>query len=49
MTVIMRDVESSLTEQELDTTNRDRLQKQVNGKLFYADDTVIMAKTSRVS
>ena len=46
MTVIMHDVESSLAEQELDTTNRDRLHKQVNGKLFYADDTVIMAKAA---
>ena len=46
MTVIMHDVESSLTEQELDTTNRDRLHKQVNGKLLYTDDTIIMAKTA---
>ena len=46
MTAIMHDVESSLTEQELETTNRDRLHKQVNGKLFYADGTIIMAKTA---
>ena len=46
VTVIMHDVESSLTEQELETTNRDRLHKQVNGKLFYADDTITMAKTA---
>ena len=46
MTVIMHDVETSLTEQEHDTTNRDRLHKQVNGQLFYADDTIIMAKTA---
>ena len=46
MTVIMHDVESPLTEQELETTNRDRLHKQVNGKLFYADDTITMAKTA---
>ena len=44
MTVITHDVESSLTEQELDTTNRDRLRKQVNGKRFYADDAIIMTK-----
>ena len=42
MTVIMHGVECSLTEQELDTTDRDRLHKQVNGKLFYADDTIVM-------
>ena len=46
VTVIMHDVESSLTEQELEITNRDRLHKQVNGKLFYADDTIIMAKAA---
>ena len=46
MTVTMHEVESSPTEQELDTTNRDRLHKQVNGKLFFADDTIIMAKTA---
>ena len=46
MTVIMHDVESSLTEQELDTTNKDRLHKQVNEQLFYADDAVIIAKTA---
>ena len=34
MTVTMHDVETSLTEQELETTHRDRLHKQVNGKLF---------------
>ena len=32
MTVIMHDVEAALTEQGLDTTNRDKLHKQVNGK-----------------
>ena len=42
----MHDVESSLTEQEFDTTNRDRLHKQVNGKPVYADDTIIMARTA---
>ena len=46
MTVIMRDVETSLTEQELETTHRDRLHKQVNGKLFYTDETITMAKTA---
>ena len=30
MTATMHDVESPLTEQELETTNRDRLHKQVN-------------------
>ena len=43
----MHDVETSLTEQELETTHKDRLHKQVNGKLFYADDTITMAKTAR--
>ena len=46
MTAIMHDVESSLTEQELETTRRGRLHKQVHGKLFYADDTVFMAQTA---
>ena len=46
MTVIMQDVEASLAEQGPDTTNRDRLHKQVNGKLFYADDTIIMTKVA---
>ena len=46
MTAIMHDAESSLTEQELETTNRDPLHKQVNGKLSYADDTIIMSKTA---
>ena len=46
MTVIMHDAETSLTEQELETTHRDRLHKQVNGKPFYVDDTIIMAKSA---
>ena len=46
MTVIMHDVETSLTEQGLETTRRDRLHKQVNVKLVYADDTITMAKTA---
>ena len=46
MTVIMHDVESSLTDREPDTTNRDRLHKQVNGKLFHADGTIIMANAA---
>ena len=46
MTVIMHDVEASLAEQELETTHRDRRHKQVNGKPFYADDTIIMARTA---
>ena len=46
MTAIMHDVESSLTEQDLETTSRDRLHKQINGKLFYAGDTVITARTA---
>ena len=46
MTVIMNDVEQSYTEVENDIATRDRLHKQVNDKLFYADDTIIMAKTA---
>ena len=46
LTVIMHDVGAALTEQEVHTTNRHKLHKQVNGKLFYADDTIIMAKTA---
>ena len=46
MTVIMHDVATSLTEQGLETAHRDRLHKQINGKLFYADDTIIVAKTA---
>ena len=46
VTVIMHDVESSLTTQELETTNRGRFHKQVNGELFYADGAIIMAKTA---
>ena len=44
MTVIMYDVERGLTEQELDTVENSKLHKQVSGKLFYADDTIIMAQ-----
>ena len=32
---------------KLETTHRDRLHKQMNGKPFYADDTIIMAKTAK--
>ena len=46
MTVIMHDVEQSYTEVENDIATRDRLHKQVNDKPFYADDTIIMAKTA---
>ena len=44
MTVIMYDVEEGLTESEKDIVERSKLHKQVSGKLFYADDTIIMAK-----
>ena len=46
MTVIMYDVEEGLTENERDIVERSKLHKQVSGKLFYADDTIIMAKTA---
>ena len=44
LTVIMYDVEKGLTEQELDIVENSNLHKQVSGKLFYADDTIIMAQ-----
>ena len=44
MTVIMYDVEKGLTEQESDIVENSKLHKQVSGKLFYADDTIIMAQ-----
>ena len=46
MTVIMHDVETGLSEHEMGIIRRDRQHKQVNGKLFYADDPIIMAKTA---
>ena len=45
VTVIMYDVEKGLTEQELDIVEN-KLHKQVSGKSFYADDTIIMTKTA---
>ena len=44
MTVIMYDVEKGLTEQESDIVENSKLHKKVSGKLFYADDTIIMAQ-----
>ena len=46
MTVIMYGVEEGLTENERDIVERSKLHKHVSGKLFYADDTIIMAKTA---
>ena len=46
MTVIMYDVEEGLTDIEKDLVERSKLHKQASGKLFYADDTIIMAKTA---
>ena len=46
MTVIMYDVEKGLTEQELEIVENSKLHKQVSSKSFYADDTIIMAKTT---
>ena len=46
MTVIMYDVEKGLTEQELEIAGNNKLHKQVSGNSFYADDTIIMAKTA---
>ena len=47
MTVIMYDVEKGLTKPEQEVVERSKLHKQVSGKLFYADDTIIMAKELR--
>ena len=44
MTVIMYDVEKGFTERELNIVENSKLNKQVSGKLFYADDTIIMAQ-----
>ena len=49
MTVIMYDVEKGLTEQEQEVVDSNKLHKQVSGKLFYADDTIIMAENRRGS
>ena len=46
MMVIMYDVEKGLTEQELEIAESNKLHKQVSGNSFYADDTIIMAKTA---
>ena len=46
MAVIMYDVEEGLTENERDIVARNKLHKQVSGKLFCADDTIIMTKTA---
>ena len=46
MTVILYGVEEGFTENERDIVERSKLHKQVRGKLFYADDTIIMAKTA---
>ena len=46
MTVIMYDVEKGLTEQEQEIVDSNKLHKQASGKLFYADDTNVMAKTA---
>ena len=46
MTVMSYDVERGLAEQELEMVENNKLHKQVSGKLFYADDTTIMAKTA---
>ena len=46
MTVIMYDVQEGLTEHEKEIVERSKLHKQGSGKLFYADDTIIMAKTA---
>ena len=46
MTVIMYDVGKGLNEQELEIVENNKLHKQVSSKLFYADDTIIMAQTA---
>ena len=46
MIVIMYDVEKGFTEQELEIVENNKLHKEVSGKLVYADDTIIMAKTA---
>ena len=44
MTATMYDVEEGFTENEKDIVARGELHEQVSGKLFYADDTIIMTK-----
>ena len=46
MTVIMYDVEEGFAENEGDIVERSKLHKQVSGKRFYGDDTIIMASTA---
>ena len=46
MAVIMYDVEKGLIEQELEIVENNKLHTQVSGKLFYADNTIIMARTA---
>ena len=46
MTVIMYDVEKGPAEHEREVAESSKLHKQISGKLYYADDTIIMAKTA---
>ena len=46
MTAVMYDVEEGPQKMKKDIVERSKLHKQVCGKLFYADDTIIMAKTA---
>ena len=42
----MYDVDKGLTEQKLEIVESNKLHRQVSGKLFHSDDTIIMAKTA---
>ena len=46
MRVVMYDVEECPTEPGKEIVERCKLHKQVDGKFFYADDAIIVAKTA---
>jgi hypothetical protein len=49
MTVIMHDVDRGMSEEERQKLQAGRLHKEVSGRLFYADDTIVMASTAEAA
>ena len=49
MTVIMHDADRGMSEDENRILQQGKLHKEVSGRLFYADDTIVTAKTAEAA